>query len=108
VLSGERRTSAKGEFVNRPSTFIRNSRLLLSQDRHEIYLTFACFDAEYVAYICDTTESNRKARTPSFLQMQEYGPFDTSVASHMRGLGELVLAFCLQSCDDKVEKLRLR
>ncbi len=102
-------TSAKEELADIPSAPTYNSRLLISQDRHHIYLTFARFDAEYVAYICDTVaETDGEAQTPSFLEMQEYGPFDTGFASHMRGFGELMLAFCLQSCDDTVEKLRLR
>lgn len=33
---------------------IYNSRLLVSQDRENIYLTFAKFNSSYVHYICDS------------------------------------------------------
>ena len=66
-------------------------RLLISQDRDEIYLTVASFDTDYVEYIC-----GKKNTATSFLEMRPYGGFNTGSASHMRGLGELILAFCLQ------------
>lgn len=71
-----------------------NRRLLISQDRHEIYLTFAEFDATYVDYI-----SHRKTKTrEAFLEMRPYGPFSIGDKTRMKVLGELVLAFALQEC----------
>ncbi|KAJ5420187.1 hypothetical protein N7465_002706 [Penicillium sp. CMV-2018d] len=86
-----------------------HSRLLVSQDRHHIYLTFAEFDAGYVHYIRDTplspklpTHLSKRPSTPpsqrssaelSFLKMNEYGPFDIGNESHMDSLGQILLAF---------------
>ncbi|KAJ5922915.1 hypothetical protein N7516_010618 [Penicillium verrucosum] len=91
------------------------SRLLVSQDRHHIYLTFAEFDAGYVDYIRDTPPSPKlptrlskrpstppsqsSSAKPSFLKMNEYGPFETKNESHMDSLGQILLAFSLQACE---------
>ncbi|KAI0970014.1 hypothetical protein F4678DRAFT_480727 [Xylaria arbuscula] len=72
---------------------ILSRRLLVSQDRHNIYLTFAVYNADYVDYICD-----RAIRDNAFLTMKEYGPFDISQRKAMEMLGELVLAYALQAC----------
>ncbi|KAK5637612.1 hypothetical protein RRF57_013327 [Xylaria bambusicola] len=68
-------------------------RLLISQDRHQIYLNFAVFDADYVDYICDKQGINYDKN--SFLWMSEYGPFDVGNQSDMSMLGELVLGYTL-------------
>ncbi|KXG51572.1 uncharacterized protein PGRI_089650 [Penicillium griseofulvum] len=97
------------------------SRLLVSQDRHQIYLTFAEFDTDYVHYICDTTSSpklstplGKKPSTPpsqipppklSFLKMNEYGPFDIGIESHMSSLGQIVLAFSCRACEIRKKAL---
>ncbi|KAI0429810.1 hypothetical protein F5Y09DRAFT_309437 [Xylaria sp. FL1042] len=72
------------------------SRLLISQDRHQIYLNFASFNADYVDYICDKQGIDLDA--VSLLQMNEYGPFDVGIQSDMSQLGELVLGYALQQC----------
>lgn len=77
------------------------SRLLVSQDRHQIFLTLAQFDADYVDYICDNTAASMPPTQPSFLQMREYGPFDTVIDSHMKSLGRVLLAFCLRISEMK-------
>ncbi|KAI1130603.1 hypothetical protein F5Y10DRAFT_235195 [Nemania abortiva] len=71
----------------------KGHRLLISQDRHEIYLTFGQFDAAYLDYI------RHRAPGSSFLVMNEYGPFDIGQEKHMEYLGEIVLGFALQACD---------
>lgn len=65
-------------------------RLLVSQDRHEIYVTIAEFDADYINYICGRESINR-----SFLNMQDYGPFRTDKRNHMSAFGHLILAFTI-------------
>lgn len=72
-----------------------HSRLLVSQDRHQIFVTLAQFDSDYVNYIRDNVPGDRPTRL-SFLQMKEYGPFGIDSSSHMDALGQLLLAFCLQ------------
>lgn len=44
------------------------SRLLLAQDRHEIFAKFAFFTREYLKYLKDGT-----AHENAFLKMQSYG-----------------------------------
>ncbi|KAI1170048.1 hypothetical protein F4777DRAFT_570640 [Nemania sp. FL0916] len=65
-------------------------RLLVSQDRHEIYVIIAEFDADYVDYICGHDPANL-----SFLEMQDYGPFETTNSDHMAAFGYLILAFTI-------------
>ncbi|KAI0965853.1 hypothetical protein F4678DRAFT_313077 [Xylaria arbuscula] len=71
-------------------------RLLISQDRHWIYLNFAAFDANYVDYIRDKQGIDLNA--VSFLEMHEYGPFDVGNQLDMSRLGELVLGYALKEC----------
>ncbi|KAI0410438.1 hypothetical protein F5X98DRAFT_381798 [Xylaria grammica] len=78
---------------------IKYARLLISQDRHCIYLNFAVFDANYVDYICDKQGIDLDA--VSFLKMTEYGPFDVGDPSDMSKLGELVLGYTLGECRQK-------
>src|SRR2546430_15824604 len=49
-------------------------RLLISQDNHEIYLTFAEYDATYAEYLRDTNcqDSSKTAKRPrSFMRMNQ-------------------------------------
>ena len=68
-----------------------NRRFLVSQDRHEIYLTFAIFDSSYVRYLKEGTKEGEP-----FLRMHEFGPFDIRKVGHMKKVGELILALTLQ------------
>lgn len=69
------------------------SRLLISQDRHEVYLNFAEFDDLYIGYV-----KGRSKAPVSLLRMHEYGPFDITNGKHMKALGEIVLAFEIDVC----------
>ncbi|KAI0098803.1 hypothetical protein GGR51DRAFT_537491 [Nemania sp. FL0031] len=73
----------------------KSYRLIISQDRHEIFLTFAEFDAAYCDYI---RHKNQTVDVESYLVMNEYGPFNTGSRTEIKYLGELVLAFSLQAC----------
>ncbi|CAG7965210.1 unnamed protein product [Penicillium nalgiovense] len=83
------------------------TRLLVSQDRENIYLTFAKFNSSYVHYICDDILSPKLSaplgKQPSteskFLTMYEYGPFDTGKDNHMDSLGQILLAFSIREWD---------
>ncbi|KAI0537292.1 hypothetical protein GGR58DRAFT_472484 [Xylaria digitata] len=76
-------------------------RLLISQDRHLIYLNFAEFDAKYVDYICD---KDIDLDADSFLVMKEYGPFSVGSRSNMLQLGELVLGYALGESKKNIAK----
>ena len=92
------------------SILTTNSRLMISQDRHEIYLNFATFDSKYVNYVQNIREAPTQPKVPglkgkqpeaasperSFLNITEYGPFDTRNKNHMLVLGQSVLAYSLE------------
>ncbi|MCJ1249917.1 hypothetical protein MMC30_007143 [Trapelia coarctata] len=68
-------------------------RLLISQDRHEVYLTVARYNTEYINYITNKEDSGK-----DFLRMTEYGPYSTMERSAVKRLGHILLAFALQEC----------
>lgn len=67
-------------------------RIHVSQDRQEIFLTFAEYDDDYLAYLNDKTP---RSTAPSFLTMHQYGPWDTENPSDMAKLGPILLAIAL-------------
>jgi hypothetical protein len=69
-------------------------RVLISQDRHEIYLTFAEYDSNYVKYLCKTL---RKNENPGFLTLHTFGPWETTRVSDMKKLGSILLAIALRA-----------
>ena len=71
----------------------------MSQDRHEVYLTFARFDSKYVRYLRDGTKEDNP-----FLKMHEFGPFRTMTSAHMQKVGKTILAFTLQMSDDHQQR----
>ena len=70
-------------------------RLIISQDRHEIYLTYATYDAAYVDYV---TGRVKDPSADTLMVMNEFGPFVISKEKHMTSLAKYVLAFCLEQC----------
>ena len=75
-------------------TFSR--RMLISQDKDEVWITLAEFDASYVEYICNGTIPKGDK---GFLEMQELGPFPTENRKYMDYLAKYILAFVLEECD---------
>ena len=73
----------------------------MSQDRHEIYLTFARFDSKYVRYLRDGSKEDKP-----FLKMHGFGPFRTEGRTHMQRIGEIILAFTLQMSDEHRQRFR--
>ncbi|KAH8427659.1 uncharacterized protein LDX57_005370 [Aspergillus melleus] len=76
-------------------------RLHVSQNRNEIYITFAEYDDEYMNYLKDRSSSDPDLH---FLTMHQYGPWKTSIQAHMRDLGQLLLAICLRAHSDMQEE----
>ncbi|OGM39915.1 hypothetical protein ABOM_011311 [Aspergillus bombycis] len=79
-----------------PTGFVSScgSRILVSQDRHEIYLTFAEYGENYVRYL-NNTQGNDEA--PGFLTMHGFGPWDTGRVGDMEDLGRILLAIALRA-----------
>ncbi|KAL2871167.1 uncharacterized protein BJX67DRAFT_377770 [Aspergillus lucknowensis] len=74
-------------------SLLRFRRLLISQNRHEIYLVIAEYDAEYIDYV---TNPNRDQKCESFIQMNEFGPWDISNAKDVEDIASIILAVTLQ------------
>ncbi|KAK1146285.1 hypothetical protein N8T08_003072 [Aspergillus melleus] len=72
--------------------------LHVSQDRSEIYITFAEYDDEYINYLRDDSNPDSNLH---FLTMHQYGPWGTSNLEDMRDLGKFLLAICLRAQFDK-------
>lgn len=70
---------------------LRHRRLLVSQDRHQIFLIVATFDDDYVHYMSGDDDTGQ-----SFLVMQEYGPYDAGDRKAMLVLGGIMLAISMQ------------
>ena len=68
-------------------------RLLISQDRHEIYVIVARYGTKYMDYVTRNADPGNE-----FLEMTEYGAYDTRTRDAMEELGILILAFVLQEC----------
>jgi hypothetical protein len=76
------------------STLKEPRRLLISQDRHEIYLTIGTYDLEYIVYVTKKDQKQGK----SFLHMKQYGPYNVTTPEHMMKIGLFLFAFAHQEC----------
>ena len=74
--------------------------MVVSQDKDEIWFTIAYFDDYYVEYVRQGTISKENdEQDRGFLEMEEFGPFNTGKSDHMKILGQCILAFVLEHCD---------
>lgn len=55
--------------------------MLISQDRHELFITFASIDEAYERHLRNGTD------TDSFLVMKTYGPYDTGLYKEINEFG---------------------
>lgn len=78
------------------------SRFHISQDRHQIWLSFAEYDDEYIRYIEHGSQDPGCPR--SFLTIHEFGPFNTLKESHMTESAVLLLALTLRADHDRKEE----
>ncbi|PLB55575.1 hypothetical protein P170DRAFT_484535 [Aspergillus steynii IBT 23096] len=83
--------------LNRPG---RCSRLHVSQDRHEIFITFAEYDKEYIKYLNDDSDTDDL----HFLTLHQFGPWNTTSPARMRDLGKFLLAISLRAQSDMKEE----
>ncbi|CEL01829.1 hypothetical protein ASPCAL01407 [Aspergillus calidoustus] len=72
----------------------RKMRFIISQVRHEIFITLAEYKTEYVNYLQGVSDASGNI---SLMAMHEYGPWDTRSAAHMYDLGLILLAISLQA-----------
>ncbi|KAI9373421.1 hypothetical protein BJX61DRAFT_541775 [Aspergillus egyptiacus] len=79
-------------------------RLLISQNRHEIYLIVAEYDGEYYDYI---TNSKREEPCTSFIWMREFGPWNINNPDDVQNIASIILAVTLQFSKDEDQGLGL-
>ncbi|KAL2809606.1 hypothetical protein BJX63DRAFT_423673 [Aspergillus granulosus] len=72
-------------------------RLHVSQDRHQIFITFAEYDGSYIQYLNNTLPPNSPR---PFLKMHEFGPWDTKNRSDMENIGSILLVIALRAYSD--------
>ncbi|KAJ5576614.1 hypothetical protein N7535_003540 [Penicillium sp. DV-2018c] len=63
--------------------------MLISQDRHELFITFASIEEAYERYLRNGTD------TDSFLVMKTYGPYSTGSCEEMNEFGQIILGSIL-------------
>jgi hypothetical protein len=73
------------------------SRLHVSQDRHQIFITFAEYDGSYIQYLNNTLRPNSPR---PFLKMYEFGPWNTMNRGDMENVGSILLAIALRAYSD--------
>ncbi|RAK98449.1 uncharacterized protein BO80DRAFT_361507 [Aspergillus ibericus CBS 121593] len=74
-----------------PITQRRNKpRLIISQDRQEIYISLAEYNADYITYLL-----TGEVRNNPFLVMRQFGPWNTNSSGAMAELGPILLALTL-------------
>lgn len=66
---------------------------MISQDRHEVYITIAEYDSKYVDYLNDKREEGY-----SLMQMNQFGPYMIDQGKDMTAFAEVVLALLHQNC----------
>ncbi|RJE21389.1 hypothetical protein PHISCL_06259 [Aspergillus sclerotialis] len=71
----------------------RFRRLMLSQDRHEIYIIIGDYDLDYMDYL---TNLDHNTTCQSFLTMNEFGPWGISDAGQVEEIASIILAVTLQ------------
>ncbi|WEW56766.1 hypothetical protein PRK78_002217 [Emydomyces testavorans] len=67
-------------------------RFLVSQNRHEIFLTVAEYDSQYLDYI----QNPGYDLDPSLMTMFQFGPWNVSKRTHMNEFAAILLAMTLQ------------
>ncbi|KAE8155174.1 hypothetical protein BDV25DRAFT_126095 [Aspergillus avenaceus] len=67
-------------------------RIIISQDRQEIYISVAEYSADYIHYL-----QTGDIRNNTFMVMHEFGPWNTNSAGSMAELGPILLAISLNA-----------
>lgn len=66
----------------------------MSQDRHEIYITVADYDQNYVKYL---ENELTEAEDPGFMTMHQYGPWDIRNLEDMQEVAQYLVAIFIRA-----------
>lgn len=75
------------------------SRIIISQDRHELFVTIGSYIGSYVQFVKGT-----QGKYPDYLQLQEYIPWKISSQNNMRHVALIMVAFCIAREDDREDR----
>ncbi|RAL03730.1 uncharacterized protein BO80DRAFT_268743 [Aspergillus ibericus CBS 121593] len=82
----------RGGLLNGPGR-----RILLSQDRHEIFITVAEYDDKYLDFLDGNPGPDR-----AFLRMHEFGPWNTQSVKDMKQVAVILVAMALRAEADRI------
>ncbi|OQD67330.1 hypothetical protein PENDEC_c039G03703 [Penicillium decumbens] len=93
-------TDSSGSYPNCLNDIMPNKgrgsyRMLISQDRHEIFISIASYSATYMEYLKGT-----QGEHGDFLTVYEYGPWDIRSSSNMEHFANLIVQFCMAVSED--------
>ncbi len=71
------------------------SRLLISQDRDEIYITLADYGPSYKKYVVDPDFDVSNPSADDFCTMRCFGPFRTGFTEEMSEVSQFILAYTM-------------
>lgn len=78
---------------------------MVSQDRHEVYLTFVTLGAQYLEYLLNG-QHGLPGDPSCFLHAVEEGPWDVTRRDHMERLGPIIEGIRLRAeADGWVDRL---
>ena len=72
---------------------------MVSQHRHQVFLTLAKVDNGYIDYL--TKQENVQLKELSFLKLYCFGPFNIFNSRHVFTLGRIALALTVQLSLDR-------
>ncbi|KAK2793826.1 hypothetical protein FQN50_009973 [Emmonsiellopsis sp. PD_5] len=77
---------------NKPTDAADGSRIIISQDRQEIHISVAEYNADYINYL-----QTGDIRNNPFMVIHQFGPWNTNSAAAMSELGPILLAISLNA-----------
>lgn len=80
--------SSNKDMASSENAGLSSRRILLSQNRHEMFITIANPEEDYSGYI----RQNGPLTPNAFLLMQTYGPWGLTVKEDVRHVAKLILA----------------
>lgn len=92
-------------WVNYEHYWHNNRRFIISQDRHEVFVTVAEYNQNYLEYLRNTEPSSPEDSS-SFLTMNQYGPWNISSKSSVKEIGTILLATTLRAEKEIKEEIK--
>ncbi|KAJ0420986.1 hypothetical protein BJY00DRAFT_312651 [Aspergillus carlsbadensis] len=75
---------------------LKGHALIISQDRHQLFLTFVPIKDDYIEYL---TNPRAPMTSAPHIALQPYGPFNTFLEEHMREFAALIVSLTLMASE---------